>query len=137
MCLQGLNPAGKDSQVGRDGVRRKDWHDYQAIKRDSSRSGRSAVMRPVVVLQCKPVRHMALRCHSLHTAFISVISRLHIVPSREQLPQKQSLEAESHPAQLLTLVGKVPYFCLMEHENDGACFCAVDFLGSQCEAVKL
>lgn len=31
---------GKDAQVGRDGVRRRDWHDYEAIKRDSSRSGR-------------------------------------------------------------------------------------------------
>lgn len=41
MCLQGLNRVGKDSQVGRDGVRRKDWHDYEAIKKDASRSGRS------------------------------------------------------------------------------------------------
>ncbi|XP_071371995.1 polypeptide N-acetylgalactosaminyltransferase 10-like isoform X2 [Centroberyx affinis] len=37
--IQGLNRMGKDAQVGRDGVRRKDWHDYEAIKRDASRSG--------------------------------------------------------------------------------------------------
>ncbi|XP_078143024.1 polypeptide N-acetylgalactosaminyltransferase 10 isoform X1 [Centroberyx gerrardi] len=37
--IQGLNRMGKDAQVGRDGVRRKDWHDYDAIKRDASRSG--------------------------------------------------------------------------------------------------
>lgn len=37
--LQGVNRMGKDAQVGRDGVRRKDWHDYEAIKRDASRSG--------------------------------------------------------------------------------------------------
>lgn len=41
VCLQGVNRMGKDAQVGRDGVRRKNWHDYEAIKRDSSRSGRS------------------------------------------------------------------------------------------------
>lgn len=39
VCLQGVNRMGKDTQVGRDGVRRKDWHDYDAIKRDASRSG--------------------------------------------------------------------------------------------------
>ncbi|XP_078122800.1 polypeptide N-acetylgalactosaminyltransferase 10-like [Sander vitreus] len=37
--IQGVNRVGKDAQVGRDGVRRKDWHDQEAIKRDSSRSG--------------------------------------------------------------------------------------------------
>lgn len=42
VCLQGMNRPGKDSQVRRDGVRRKDWHDYEAIRRDQSRSGRSA-----------------------------------------------------------------------------------------------
>ena len=41
MCLQGVNRVGKDAQVGPDGVRRKDWHNYEAIKRDASRSGRS------------------------------------------------------------------------------------------------
>lgn len=41
ICLQGLNRLGKDSQFKRDGVLRKDWHDYEAIKRDSSQTGRS------------------------------------------------------------------------------------------------
>lgn len=41
VCPQGLNRVGKDSQVGRDGARRKDWHDYEAIKKDASRSGGS------------------------------------------------------------------------------------------------
>ncbi|KPP74050.1 hypothetical protein Z043_106829 [Scleropages formosus] len=36
----GLNPRPrKDTQVGQDGVRRKDWHDYEAIRRDAARSG--------------------------------------------------------------------------------------------------
>lgn len=38
---QGVNRAGKGAQLGRNGVRRKDWHDYEAIKRDASRSGLS------------------------------------------------------------------------------------------------
>ncbi|XP_071760409.2 polypeptide N-acetylgalactosaminyltransferase 10-like isoform X1 [Centroberyx gerrardi] len=32
--IQGLNRMGKDGQVGR-----KDWHDYEAIRRDAARSG--------------------------------------------------------------------------------------------------
>ncbi|AWP00827.1 Polypeptide N-acetylgalactosaminyltransferase [Scophthalmus maximus] len=35
----GVKRMGKDAQVGRDGVRRKDWHDYDTIRRDASRSG--------------------------------------------------------------------------------------------------
>ncbi|CAB1434888.1 unnamed protein product [Pleuronectes platessa] len=38
--IQGVNRVVKDAQVGRDGERRKDWHDYEAIKRDASRSAR-------------------------------------------------------------------------------------------------
>ncbi|XP_034746748.1 polypeptide N-acetylgalactosaminyltransferase 10-like [Etheostoma cragini] len=37
--IQGVNRGGKDAQVGRDGERRRDWHDQEAIRRDSSRSG--------------------------------------------------------------------------------------------------
>ena len=29
----------KVAQVGLDGVRRTDWHDYEAIRRDAARSG--------------------------------------------------------------------------------------------------
>ncbi|KAM9333779.1 polypeptide N-acetylgalactosaminyltransferase 10-like [Pholidichthys leucotaenia] len=37
--VQRVNRVGKDPQVGRDGVQRKDWHDYETIKRDLARSG--------------------------------------------------------------------------------------------------
>lgn len=50
-----MNRPGKDSQVGRDGVRRKDWHDYEAIRRDQSRSGGSTDLPTTVqefVLRC-------------------------------------------------------------------------------------
>ncbi|XP_034406927.1 polypeptide N-acetylgalactosaminyltransferase 10-like isoform X2 [Cyclopterus lumpus] len=38
-AIQAVNRLGKDAQLGRDSVQRKDWHDHEAIKRDSSRSG--------------------------------------------------------------------------------------------------
>ncbi|KAL3042526.1 hypothetical protein OYC64_020455 [Pagothenia borchgrevinki] len=37
--IQAVNRAGKDAQVIRDGVQRIDWHNYEAIKIDLSRSG--------------------------------------------------------------------------------------------------
>uniref|UniRef100_A0A8C7WRK4 Glycosyltransferase 2-like domain-containing protein n=1 Tax=Oryzias sinensis TaxID=183150 RepID=A0A8C7WRK4_9TELE len=36
---QGVNRMGRDSLVGLGGPRRKDWHDYEAIRRDATRSG--------------------------------------------------------------------------------------------------
>ncbi|XP_068186961.1 polypeptide N-acetylgalactosaminyltransferase 10-like [Antennarius striatus] len=44
--LQGVNRIGRDAQVGHDGVPRKDWHDYEAIKRDLSRSGNGEQGKP-------------------------------------------------------------------------------------------
>lgn len=46
MCpvpLQGINPMREVAQVGLDGVRRTDWHDYEAMRRDGARVGRSAL----------------------------------------------------------------------------------------------
>lgn len=82
MCLQGLNRVGKDSQVGRGGVQRKDWHDYEAIKRDSSRSGKSRTPhrcnRPIpsqglIALQlCSNHVNLRYGCSSsvIHTVYI-------------------------------------------------------------------
>lgn len=106
LCLQGLNPGGKDSQVGRDGVRRKDWHDYEAIKRDLSRSGRSRTV--CADAHSRTSSHpVCFRCAAVtHRAY-----RPHIVPSRKQLPYKRhvipngiSHQRLSHSAQLLSLV---------------------------------
>ncbi|CDQ63194.1 unnamed protein product [Oncorhynchus mykiss] len=36
----------KDAQVGRGGMRRKDWHDYEAIRRDAARSGNGEQGKP-------------------------------------------------------------------------------------------
>lgn len=68
LSQQGLNRVGKASQVGHDGVRRKDWHDYEAIRRDLSRSGRSHTMagRCVRFQSCSGricTCSVQLRCH--------------------------------------------------------------------------
>ncbi|XP_024249732.1 polypeptide N-acetylgalactosaminyltransferase 10 isoform X1 [Oncorhynchus tshawytscha] len=45
--IQGVNVRPqKDAQVGRDGMRRKDWHDYEAIRRDAARSGNGEQGKP-------------------------------------------------------------------------------------------
>ncbi|XP_023817946.1 polypeptide N-acetylgalactosaminyltransferase 10 [Oryzias latipes] len=38
-AIQGVNRMGRDSLVGLGGTRKKDWHDYEAIRRDATRSG--------------------------------------------------------------------------------------------------
>ncbi|XP_034033763.1 polypeptide N-acetylgalactosaminyltransferase 10-like [Thalassophryne amazonica] len=43
---QGLNRMAKDPQVGHNGVQRKDWHDYEAIRRDAARSGNGEQGKP-------------------------------------------------------------------------------------------
>nr|XP_029483503.1 polypeptide N-acetylgalactosaminyltransferase 10-like isoform X2 [Oncorhynchus nerka] len=45
--IQGLNVRPRNNaQLGRDGMRRKDWHDYDAIRRDATRSGNGEQGKP-------------------------------------------------------------------------------------------
>ncbi|XP_051793950.1 polypeptide N-acetylgalactosaminyltransferase 10-like [Acanthochromis polyacanthus] len=44
--VQGLNQMRKVAQVGLDGVRRTDWHDYEAIRRDAARIGNGEQGKP-------------------------------------------------------------------------------------------
>nr|XP_033502410.1 polypeptide N-acetylgalactosaminyltransferase 10-like [Epinephelus lanceolatus] len=44
--IQGLNQMRKVAQVGLDGVRRVDWHDYEAMRRDAARSGNGEQGKP-------------------------------------------------------------------------------------------
>ena len=62
VCLQGVNRVVKDAQVGRDGERRKDWHDYEAIKRDASRSGESRP--PYIYMHVYRVTHTHRHTHT-------------------------------------------------------------------------
>ncbi|XP_038134569.1 polypeptide N-acetylgalactosaminyltransferase 10, partial [Cyprinodon tularosa] len=41
-----VNRVGKDTKVGRHGVQRKDWHDYETIRRDAARSGNGEQGKP-------------------------------------------------------------------------------------------
>lgn len=47
---QGLNQMRRVTQVGLDGVRRTDWHDYEAMRRDAARSGGSKLFADAAVL---------------------------------------------------------------------------------------
>lgn len=47
--LQWLNQLRKVTQVGLDGVRRIDWHDYEAMRRDAARIGRYKVFADAAV----------------------------------------------------------------------------------------
>lgn len=49
--LQWLNQLRKVTQVGLDGVRRIDWHDYEAIRRDAARMGRYKLFADAAVFQ--------------------------------------------------------------------------------------
>lgn len=49
--LQWLNQLRKVTQVGLDGVRRLDWHDYEAIRRDAARMGRYKLFADAAVFQ--------------------------------------------------------------------------------------
>lgn len=51
------------AQVGVDGVRRVDWHDYEAIRKDAARTGQSPKMMPRNMWSCG---HMHARVH-VHT----------------------------------------------------------------------
>lgn len=66
MCLQVVNRLGKDALVGHDGVRRKDWHDYEAIKRDASRSGGSKPPHEYYTAQSQQYTFI------MHTLFVAV-----------------------------------------------------------------
>lgn len=49
------------AHVGVDGVRRVDWHDYEAIRKDAARTGQSPKMMPRNIWSCG---HMHARAHT-------------------------------------------------------------------------
>lgn len=65
-----VSRVGKDAQMGRNGVQKKDWHDYERIRRDASRSGESKLCFHVLHLHMHVEAagswiHLIYRCLSL------------------------------------------------------------------------
>ncbi|XP_040006264.1 polypeptide N-acetylgalactosaminyltransferase 10-like isoform X1 [Xiphias gladius] len=94
--VQGVNRMGKDAQVGRDGVRRKNWHDYEAIKRDSSRSGNGEQGKPFPLTDTDRV-DQAYRENGFNIYVSDRISLNRSLPDIRHPNCKQKLYAEKLP----------------------------------------
>ncbi|XP_003970870.3 polypeptide N-acetylgalactosaminyltransferase 10 [Takifugu rubripes] len=94
--VQGLNRVGKDSQVGHDDVRRRDWHDYEAIRRDLSRSGNGEQGKAFPMTDADRV-DQAYRENGFNIYVSDRISLNRSVPDIRHPNCKQKLYAEKLP----------------------------------------
>ncbi|XP_035481462.2 polypeptide N-acetylgalactosaminyltransferase 10-like isoform X2 [Scophthalmus maximus] len=93
---QGVKRMGKDAQVGRDGVRRKDWHDYDTIRRDASRSGNGEQGRAFPLTDTDRV-DQAYRENGFNIYVSDRISLNRSVPDIRHAACRQKLYAEKLP----------------------------------------
>uniref|UniRef100_A0A665TIA6 Polypeptide N-acetylgalactosaminyltransferase 10-like n=1 Tax=Echeneis naucrates TaxID=173247 RepID=A0A665TIA6_ECHNA len=89
-------PPAQDPQLGRDGVRRKDWHDYEAIKRDASRSGNGEQGKPFPLTDADRV-DQAYRENGFNIYVSDRISLNRSVPDIRHPNCKQKLYGEKLP----------------------------------------
>ncbi|XP_026036905.1 polypeptide N-acetylgalactosaminyltransferase 10-like [Astatotilapia calliptera] len=94
--IQGVNRAGKGAQLGRNGVRRKDWHDNEAIKRDASRSGNGEQGKPFPLTDADRV-DQAYRENGFNIYVSDRISLNRSVPDIRHPNCKHKLYAEKLP----------------------------------------
>ncbi|XP_005725499.1 polypeptide N-acetylgalactosaminyltransferase 10 [Pundamilia nyererei] len=94
--IQGVNRAGKGAQLGRNSVRRKDWHDYEAIKRDASRSGNGEQGKPFPLTDADRV-DQAYRENGFNIYVSDRISLNRSVPDIRHPNCKHKLYAEKLP----------------------------------------
>uniref|UniRef100_A0A3P8R3B5 Polypeptide N-acetylgalactosaminyltransferase n=1 Tax=Astatotilapia calliptera TaxID=8154 RepID=A0A3P8R3B5_ASTCA len=92
----GVNRAGKGAQLGRNGVRRKDWHDNEAIKRDASRSGNGEQGKPFPLTDADRV-DQAYRENGFNIYVSDRISLNRSVPDIRHPNCKHKLYAEKLP----------------------------------------
>uniref|UniRef100_A0A3P9C0S2 Polypeptide N-acetylgalactosaminyltransferase 10-like n=1 Tax=Maylandia zebra TaxID=106582 RepID=A0A3P9C0S2_9CICH len=83
-------------QLGRNGVRRKDWHDYEAIKRDASRSGNGEQGKPFPLTDADRV-DQAYRENGFNIYVSDRISLNRSVPDIRHPNCKHKLYAEKLP----------------------------------------
>ncbi|XP_061559100.1 polypeptide N-acetylgalactosaminyltransferase 10-like isoform X1 [Phycodurus eques] len=93
---QVLNQMRKVAQVGQDGVRRMDWHDYDAIRRDAARFGNGEQGKPFPMSEADRV-DMAYRENGFNIYVSDRISLNRSLPDIRHPNCKQKLYAEKLP----------------------------------------
>nr|XP_046267469.1 polypeptide N-acetylgalactosaminyltransferase 10 [Scatophagus argus] len=94
--LQGLNQMRRVVQVGLDGVRRTDWHDYEAMRRDAVRSGNGEQGKPFPLTESDRI-DQAYRENGFNIYVSDRISLNRSLPDIRHPNCKQKLYAEKLP----------------------------------------
>ncbi|XP_054610180.1 polypeptide N-acetylgalactosaminyltransferase 10-like [Dunckerocampus dactyliophorus] len=94
--IQGLNQMRKVTQVGQDGVRRTDWHDYDAIRKDAARVGNGEQGKPFPISDAHRV-DLAYRENGFNIYVSDRISLNRSLPDIRHANCKQKLYAEKLP----------------------------------------
>uniref|UniRef100_A0A8C9X1F6 Polypeptide N-acetylgalactosaminyltransferase 10 n=1 Tax=Sander lucioperca TaxID=283035 RepID=A0A8C9X1F6_SANLU len=92
----GLNQRRKVAQVGLDGVRRTDWHDYEAMRRDAARSGNGEQGKAFPLTETDRV-DQAYRENGFNIYISDQISLNRSLPDIRHANCKQKLYAEKLP----------------------------------------
>ncbi|XP_041657672.1 polypeptide N-acetylgalactosaminyltransferase 10-like [Cheilinus undulatus] len=96
LSMQGLNQVRRVAQVGVDGVRRVDWHDYEAMRRDAARSGNGEQGKPFPLTETDRV-DQAYRENGFNIYISDRISLNRSLPDIRHSNCKQKLYAEKLP----------------------------------------
>uniref|UniRef100_A0A665TEW6 Polypeptide N-acetylgalactosaminyltransferase 10 n=1 Tax=Echeneis naucrates TaxID=173247 RepID=A0A665TEW6_ECHNA len=91
-----LNPMRKVAQVGLDGVRRTDWHDYEAMRRDAARIGNGEQGKPFPLMETDQV-DQAYRENGFNIYVSNRISLNRSLPDIRHANCKQKLYGEKLP----------------------------------------
>ncbi|KAM7397642.1 hypothetical protein PAMA_005789 [Pampus argenteus] len=94
--IQGLNQMRKVTHVGVDGVRRTDWHDYEAMRRDAARIGNGEQGKPFPLTDADRV-DQAYRENGFNIYISDRISLNRSLPDIRHLNCKQKLYVEKLP----------------------------------------
>uniref|UniRef100_A0A8D3AEC3 Polypeptide N-acetylgalactosaminyltransferase n=1 Tax=Scophthalmus maximus TaxID=52904 RepID=A0A8D3AEC3_SCOMX len=95
-CWQELTQRRKVAQLGLDGVRRTDWHDYDAIRRDAARVGDGEQGKPFPLSDTEQV-DQAYRENGFNIYVSDRISLNRSVPDIRHAACRQKLYAEKLP----------------------------------------
>ncbi|XP_044226276.1 polypeptide N-acetylgalactosaminyltransferase 10-like [Thunnus albacares] len=94
--IQGLNQMRKVAQVGLDGVRRTDWHDYEAMRKDAARIGNGEQGKPFPLTDADRM-DQAYRENGFNIYISNRISLNRSLPDIRHQNCKQKLYAEKLP----------------------------------------